>query len=350
MDRQWQFLLWWVRFDILTCLFGVIDVGCVEIEKCVGGYVMLAIHVSSYTRCTWHRFVCKTKNYFQRFHTDPADFQGPKRDAPPKVMPKPVYATADELAEAVKKLEGQVWLQVMSEGLIRLASGWITNSIAVVIGVYVCIIRQNLVWPKYYLLFSAANPIGAHPKTIPIPWGRFVQGVAIAKPIGARAHPTLGCPFASAMYQNLFVTHIYVVFFSWCMYKDYYGHSCTFGSCLWRCSWKRQKPSWVQHWSTLAVLWAPMLCFPAICSTREQGKITDQGIIPKRSIGKRNLNYFESLLLWWGCIRKKLILIVIFPQFHIKGGRSHGHFDQIHTSIWSHSDCFGKKNPGACSS
>lgn len=63
-------------------------------------------------------------------------------------MPKPVYATADELAEAVKKLEGQVWLQVMSEGLIRSASGWITNSIAVVIGVYVCIyiymsIRQN---------------------------------------------------------------------------------------------------------------------------------------------------------------------------------------------------------------
>lgn len=54
-------------------------------------------------------------------------------------MPKPVYATADELAEAVKKLEGQVWLQVMSEGLIRSASGWITNSIAVVIGVYVCI-------------------------------------------------------------------------------------------------------------------------------------------------------------------------------------------------------------------
>ena len=200
------------------------------------------------------------------------------------------------------------------------------------------------------VLFSAAKPIGAHPKTIPIPWGRFVQGVAIAKPIGARAHPTLGWPFASAMYQNLFVTHIFAVFFSLCMYKDYYGHSCTFGTCLWRCSWKRQKPSWVQHWSTLAVLWAPRLCFPAICSTREQGKITDQGIIPKRSIGKRNLNYFESLLLWWGCIRKKLILFVIFPQFHIKGGRSHGHFDQIHTSIWSHSDCFGKKKPGACSS
>ena len=48
----------------------------------------------------------------------------------------------------------------------------------------------------------AAKPIGAHPKTILS--GRFVQGAATAKLIGA--HPTLGCPFT--MYQILSVTHV----------------------------------------------------------------------------------------------------------------------------------------------
>ena len=69
-----------------------------------------------------------------------------------------------------------------------------------------------------------------------IPSGRFVQGAATAKPIGA--HPTLGCPFA--MYQILSGIHIYTyVYFLYCAHGRHatcgYSQICSFLFGEWDC-------------------------------------------------------------------------------------------------------------------